>query len=145
MKPFSMEPVLKYRQQQEDRARQRFMAAREKEESLRQDLVRQKDSLQQLFNDLDSQRIQGTTPEMLILFENRIDIVRDNVRKLEARVQEAAEKVHMERKRLIKARQERKVLERLKEHQNKAYRSYLAKKEAAMLDEIAVLFHNRKQ
>ncbi len=145
MKPFSMEPVLKYRQQREDRVRQRFMAAQKEETALRRELDRAEEMLRSLFDGLEKQRRRGTTPDMLTLFENRIHLVQEEVKKLEQKVRAATERVNKERKRLVKARQERKVLEKLKEHQNRAYRAYLEKKEAAMLDEIAVLFHDREQ
>jgi flagellar FliJ protein len=44
---------------------------------------------------------------------------------------------------LIKRSKERKVMEKLKTRQNQAWRAHLDKKEAAMLDEIAVIFHER--
>ena len=39
---------------------------------------------------------------------------------------------------MMKRRMEQ-IMERLKEHQNSAWRKYLDKKEAAMLDEIAII------
>ncbi|BCO08547.1 hypothetical protein GF1_09230 [Desulfolithobacter dissulfuricans] len=145
MKPFSLEPVLKYRQQREDRARQRFMAVQKEEAALRRELDRVEEMLQSLFDGLEKERQRGTTPDMLTLFENRIHLVQEEIKKLEQKVRAATERVNKERKRLVKARQERKVLEKLKEHRNRAYRAYLEKKESAMLDEIAVLFHDREQ
>ncbi|WP_457573020.1 flagellar export protein FliJ [Desulfolithobacter sp.] len=145
MKPFSMEPVLKYRQQREDRARQRFIAAQKEEASQRQELERVEEVLRSLFGELEKERRRGTTPDMLALFENRIHLVQEDIKKLKQEVRAATERVNRERKRLVKAQQERKVLEKLKEHQNRAYQGYLKKKEAALLDEIAVLFHEREQ
>ena len=48
-----------------------------------------------------------------------------------------------ERENTIKRSKERKVMEKLKEKQNATWQQYLNKKEAALLDEIAVIFHER--
>ncbi len=45
---------------------------------------------------------------------------------------------------LIRRTKEKKVLEKLKQTQNAQWQRYLSKKEAAMLDEIAILRHNRQ-
>jgi len=43
----------------------------------------------------------------------------------------------------MKKAKDRQVMEKLKERQNADWQQYLNKKEAAMLDEIAIIFHNK--
>ena len=46
---------------------------------------------------------------------------------------------------LVKASTDRRILEKLRDQQNTNYRQYLDRKETEMLDEIAVLSHERRQ
>ncbi len=143
MKPFAMESVLTYRQQLEDAARQELFRALEKETSLRSQLAEVQEELATLYHDLEEERRGATTAGRLILYERRIQIVRQQVAELEEKLARQEQRVRQRRRHLLKASQERRVLEKLREQQNRNYRNYLARKEALMLDEIAVLFHER--
>ncbi len=142
MKPFAMDSVLTYRQQLEDAARQKLFKALEQEAALRERLRKKQDELATLYRDLEREKT-ATTAQRLMLYERRIHIVREQLAKLEEKMARQQERVKQRRRHLLKASQERKVLEKLREQQNKQYRDYLHKKEAQMLDEIAVLFHER--
>jgi len=143
VKPFAMDSVLKYRQQLEDAARQELFKAQEKETALRLRLREAEEELETLYRNLEQERRDATTAERLILYERRIGIVRERVAALADKVAGQQERVRRRRRHLLKASQERKVLEKLREQQNRNYRNHLEKKEALMLDEIAVLFHER--
>lgn len=143
MKPFSMEPVLRYRQQLEDEARQKLFADLEKEEEIRTELTRTAGSLSRLYADLTLERIQGTTVARLLLFENHMVIKQEKIKLLQADLEKQEKVVERRRRHLLQASQDKKALEKLKERQNLAYKKYRDKKEAAMLDEIAVLRYSR--
>jgi flagellar FliJ protein len=143
MKPFSMEPVLRYRKQLEDVAQQKLFTSLEQEAAVHMQLLQAKKSLKKLYADLTLERTQGTTVDRLLLFENRIPVEQQEIEKLQAELTKQKEVVARKRRHLIQASQDKKALEKLKERQNLAYKKYLNKKEAAMLDEIAVLRHER--
>ncbi len=143
MKPFSMEPVLRYRQQLEDEARQKLFADLEKEEEIRAELKRTADSLSGLYADLTLERNQGTTVDRLLLFENHMVIKQEKIELLQADLEKQEKVVERRRRHLLQTSQDKKALEKLKERQNLAYKKYRDKKEAAMLDEIAVLRYSR--
>ncbi|MFP7756400.1 flagellar export protein FliJ [Thermodesulfobacteriota bacterium B35] len=143
MKPFAMDSVLKYRQQLEDAARQELFTAQEREADLRRQLGEAEAALEELCRNLENERRGATTAERLILYERRMQIVREQVAALAEKVAGQQERVRQRHRHLLKASQERKVLEKLREQQNRNYRNHLEKKEALMLDEIAVLFHER--
>jgi len=143
MKPFSMEPVLRYRQQLEDEARQKLFADLEKEEEIRTELTRTAGSLSRLYADLTLERIQGTTVARLLLFENHMVIKQEKIKLLQADLEKQEKVVERRRRHLLQASQDKKALEKLKERQNLAYKKYRDKKEAAMLDEIAILRYSR--
>jgi flagellar FliJ protein len=53
--------------------------------------------------------------------------------------------VEKKRQHLLQASKNRKIIEKLEEQQNAAYKKHLDKLEAGMLDEIAVLSHEHKK
>lgn len=143
MKPFSMEPVLKYRKRLEDQARQELYQALEEEAEIFGRCTQTKAELELLCDGLQHDREHGTTVDRLTLFENRIVIVQELLHSVQDELSRSQERVSNKRQKLIQASKDRKVLEKLKEQQNASYKKYLDKKEAVMLDEIAVLFYDR--
>ena len=144
MKPFSMQPVLRYRKQLEDEARLAFFASQEKEQELADLVHHLEENLQRLVRELERLKQEGTTIDILLLYENRIGVEREMLAKRKEELARQHEQVERRRKRLLHTRQEKKALEQLKERQNRAYKQYKDRREAAMLDEIAVLRHARE-
>lgn len=143
MKPFSMEPVLRYRKQVEDTVRQELFISLEQEAKIKAELLQKIKTLATLYTNLADEQRQGTTVNRLQLFTNRIDVGQNEIRDLQKKLQEQQQVVARKRRKLVQASQDKKSLEKLKEKQNLAYKQYKDKKEAAMLDEIAVLRHGR--
>jgi len=144
MKPFTMEPVLRYRKQLADEARQKLFASKKKESEIQQKLSLAEETIAELYAALAGETTRGTTVDRLLLFENRILILQETLKKLLVKLEEQKKEVARRRRRLLQAGQDKKALEKLKEKQNLAYKQYRDKKEAAMLDEIAVLRHGRQ-
>lgn len=145
MKPFTMHAVLKYRRQLEDMARQRFYQALEIETRLREALQAVEEELAELYADLKRDKEQGTTVDRLILFDHRIDLVKEQAAERRTELEKQQVQVEQNRQQLIKSSKDRKIMEKVQEQQNAAYAKYLEKKEIGMLDEIAVLSHERKR
>lgn len=145
MKPFSMQAVLKYRQQLEDAAKQKFFQALEEERRLKEALRQTNEELAELYLSLKHDQDQGTTVDRLILFDRRIELVKEQVVLRQNELAKQQFQVAKHRKHLVQASKERKIMEKLREQQNAAYAHYLDKLETGMLDEIAVLSHERKQ
>lgn len=145
MKPFTMQAVLKYRQQLEDLARQRLYQAMEVEARLQEALLQVKEELAELYNSLQKDKEQGTTVDRLILFDHRIEVVQEMAEQRQNELKKQQVLVANKRQQLVKASKDRKIMEKLREQQNAAYAQYLEKKETIMLDEIAVLSYARKQ
>ncbi len=145
MKPFSLQAVLKYRQQLEDMARQRLYQALEVEARLQEAQFKVDAELAELYRSLQQDQEQGTSVDRLILFDHRIELVKEEAVRRQTELDK--QKAHVEKKRqqLIKTSKDKKIMEKIREQQNAAYAKYLEKKEASMLDEIAVLSHARKQ
>lgn len=145
MKPFTLHAVLKYRHQLEDRALQSLTQALEVETRLREALHQVEAELAELYDGLQRDKEQGTTVDRLILFDQRIDMVKPQVVERRAALEKQQLQVTKQRQQLLKASKDRKVIEKLREQQNAAYKHHLDKLEAGMLDEIAVLSHERRR
>ena len=65
------------------------------------------------------------------------------IQTLQIELSKRHEKAESERDILLKRSKEKQAMEKLKEKQNAAYRYYLNKKEAALLDEIAIIYHDK--
>lgn len=144
MKPFTMHAVLKYRQQLEDVALQSLHQALEVEARLHEALLQAEAELTELYSGLQQDKNQGTTVDRLLLFDNRIELVKQQVELRRNDLEKQQVQVANKRQQLVKASKGRKIMEKLQEQQNAAYAKYLEKKELGMLDEIAVLSHERK-
>ncbi len=143
MKPFSMEPVLRYRQQLEDAARQKLFASLEQESKIHASLLRAEEKLSSLYSAFSLEKQEGTTVDRLLLYENRIRVEQAKAGQLRTELEEQKQVVARKRRQLIQASQDKKALEKLKEKQNLSYKQYKDKQEATMLDEIAVLRYRR--
>ena len=145
MKPFTMHAVLKYRRQLEDSARQGLYQALEAEARLQEILYQAEEELTGLYASLQLDKEQGTTVDRLLLFEHRIDLVKQQVETRRTDLEKQQLQVANKRQQLVNASKGKKIMEKLQEQQNAAFAKYLEKKELGMLDEIAVLSHERKQ
>ncbi len=145
MKPFSLGAVLKYRKQLEDGARQQLYKALEAEARMQERLALVRQELAELYTGLQQDRDMGTTVDRLVLFEHRITLIRELETRRRTELEKQRTQVEKKRLHLVKTSKDRKIMEKLREQQNDAYRKYLEKKERGMLDEIAVLSHERKQ
>lgn len=144
MKPFSMHAVLKYRQQLEDTARQILYQALELEARLLEITMQTEEELAALYRDTQRDREQGTSVDRMLLFEYRIDLIKQQLEVQRSDLEKQQAQVAKKRQQLIRASRDRKVIEKLQEQQNAAYAKFLEKKEMVLLDEIAVLSHERK-
>lgn len=145
MKPFSMHAVLKYRQRLEDVARQNMHRALEQEARLRDALIRSQDELASLHRDLQQESTGGTTADRLLLFEYRIDLVKEQIIRRQNDLDKQQIQVAKKRQYLVKTSKDKKIMEKLQEQQNAAFQRSLVRREAAVLDEIAVLSYGRQK
>jgi flagellar protein FliJ len=145
MKPFSMHAVLKYRQQLEDVARQNMHRALEQETRLRDALIRSQDELASLHRDLQKESEKVPPPiascclsTELLWSRNRLSA--GKMISINSRFRSLKKRQH-----LVKTSKDKKIMEKVQEQQNAAFKRSLARGEAAVLDEIAVLSHGRQE
>ena len=145
MKPFSLHAVLKFRNQLETRALQNLAQAMEVERQLQIAFEETKSELDELYAALQRDKEQGTSVDRLIMFDQRIELVKEQIHQRKKAVEKQQGQVAKQRQSLLKASKDRKIIEKLEEQQNAAYKKHLEKLEAGMLDEIAVLSHERRK
>lgn len=143
MKPFSLETVLKYRKRLEDIAKNRLHEAQTAMQMVRERLETEEHLYADLMATVDRRQFEGIDILDLIRYEEKIQFSKNRIAAIRKTLEEKTARVVEEREILIKRSKERKVMEKLKTRQNQAWHEHLGKKEAAMLDEIAVIFHER--
>jgi flagellar protein FliJ len=142
MKPFTLDNVLAYRRRLEDIAHHRFLEAQKVHRQVEEKLAEENSLLAELAGRSEYLQSEGMEITELIRYEERILQVKANTKAIAKTLAEKAEMVLHERQNLINRANERQIMERLKEQQNKAWAAFLDKKETAMLDEIALLRHD---
>lgn len=143
MKPFALDTVLKFREQLENQAKNNLFAARRQRESVEMLLNTSRDEYKHLLVECEELKQHEIAIEDLIQMETRLSFSQKHIvdlEKLLAEKQAAEQKAH---NLLVLRAKEKRVLEKLKQTQNAQWQRYISKKEAAMLDEIAILRHNR--
>lgn len=143
MKPFRLHTVLSYRRTLENRAQERLVRAREEEERLLREMEREQTRLRDLCMEFEDKKKQGINVGEVLVYQNHLHQVRNLIAQRESELQSARDDVARKERDLSRASRERKLLEKLKEKQDRRYRQYLEDKEKKELDEIAVLFHER--
>ncbi len=142
-KPFTLDSVLSYRKRQESVAQEKFVLAEIAVSKASEMLAKEEHDLQALIHNLEKEQEAGIFAMDLARYQNRIEVGRAEVVRLRKILEEKRDIAVKKRQRLLEKAKEHKVLKTLKEQQNQSWREYLDKKEAAMLDEIAILHHDR--
>jgi flagellar protein FliJ len=143
MKPFSLEAVLNYKQRLEDIAKNRLFKAQQAEYQAMARLREQDELYVDLVDTAARRQLEGVGITELIGYEEHIQYVKNRIQTLQAELTKRHEKTAAERENLLTRSKEKQAMEKLKEKQNTAWRQYLNKKEAAMLDEIAIIYHDK--
>lgn len=143
MKPFSLETVLNYRNRLEDIAKNRLFEAQTAKQKVQEKLVEEERTYSELIEIVDRRQSEGIDILDLIRYEDQIRFSKNRIVAIKKTLAEKIARVVEEREQLIRRSKERKIMEKLKEKQNLAWQEHLNKKEAALLDEIAIIFHER--
>lgn len=143
MKPFALDTVLNYRQRLEDIAKNNLAQARLSQNEIELLLADQHESYHAQVATIERVQQQGVNILELISLEEHLEFIKNSIKELEKDLKKKREHVVRVRNDLMKKARDRQVMEKLKERQNAEWRQFLNKKEAAMLDEIAIIHHNK--
>ncbi len=143
MKPFTLDTVLSYRQRLEDIATNNLIKAKQLEQSVQTKLSGLQNEYRELIARRERVQQEGVIITELISLEDHISFAKKKITELEVELTKKRDHVARTRKELLRKSRERQVMEKLKEQQNAAWKEHLNKKEASVLDEIAIIFHNK--
>lgn len=143
MKPFSLGTVLTYRKRLEDIAKNRLFEAQTEKQKVEEALAQEERHYADLIEDLERRQAEGIGILDLIRCEDMIIFSKDRVIAIKKTLAEKISRVVTERAHLIERSKDHKIMEKLKEKQNQSWKEHLEKKEAALLDEIAIIFHEK--
>ena len=144
MKPFTLQPVLRYRQTLEDKAVVRLLEAENRKNEKAAKLAKARKEYAAILKKYQKMQRAGMNIDDLLRYEDHLQRFRKNIETLVSEYDAAERNVEQKRQLVISRSREKKVLEQLQLRQNTAYQRYLTKKETSLLDEMAVLAHERK-
>ena len=143
MKPFSLNTVLNHRKRLLNLARGRFAEAQSEYNEAKSRVEQCVAERSGLIDTLTEIQRSGIDIEEHIRYTNRIDLLKTEYERLQRQLQKKHEIVLRERTHLLQKSKEHRVLEKLKQRQDAAWRQYLDRNEAKALDEVAILARTR--
>ena len=144
MKPFSLHTVLDYRARLENLAQQKLMVAEQALRRLAEQIAEVETEINDTAATLAEKQRQGIDIREHIQLAEALDYRRQELAVMRQDMVKRRENVENARAHLKKRSQEKKIMEKLRERQDTAWRQYLDKRENIHLDEIAILYHGKK-
>jgi flagellar FliJ protein len=136
-KRFEMQQVLGYRTELEKMRKQEFATAKQHLDAACDLLEQEKTEAAQLAEEFSERQQQIDSIFEMQLYADFFTRKREDVKEQQRRVDALDRVLEDRREELLQATKEKKVMEQLKEKQEKAYRREIARKESLLLDEIA--------
>jgi flagellar FliJ protein len=145
MKPFQLDTVLDHRKRLVDIAANRLFEAGRQKTLIQKKLQEEGENLEILIDKTEALQSKTIPILDLINYENQIHSMKNNILAIKKNLREKTKQMQKERQNLIQRSKDRQIMVSLKEQQNRSWKQYLDKKEVSMLDEIAVVRHERRQ
>jgi flagellar FliJ protein len=136
-KRFEMQQVLGYRTELEKMCKQEFATAKHDLDAACDLLEQEKTETAQLAEEFCERQQQIDSIFEMQLYADFFARKREEVKEQQRRVDALDRVLEDRREELLQATKEKKVMEQLKEKQEKAYRLEIRRKESLLLDEIA--------
>lgn len=136
-KRFEMHQVLSYRTELEKLRKQDFAAAKQDLDAASDHLAQGRQEAEELAKEFSGRQEQIDTVFEMQLYADFFARKREEIKEQQRRVETLDRVLEGRRDELIQATKEKKVMERLKEKQEEAFRREQAYKEGLLLDEIA--------
>lgn len=116
---------------------QEFTSVKQELEQAEQNLKRELERTEKVFNELQGRQEQGIDSSELLLYSSFGQRQRDAIKDQRQAVDVLDQEVETRRDKLLDAAKEKKVLEKFKERQQLAFKLDLAMKERKFVDELA--------
>lgn len=142
-KPFSLDSILRFRKSQEDLAQKSFIQKQLEADRAADHLNRTETTFQSLIEALEEKQTDGISIDELARYEERIQFELAQIKELKKTLVRKNKEAQQKRTILLEKMKDYKTLDTLKDEQNKLWKEHVEKKEAAMIDEMAILRHDR--
>jgi flagellar FliJ protein len=139
MKPFKLQSVLDYRKRIEKMAQKSILIYLEKQSSLDAEKQKRQKELLKLFDELQSAEQKGTFLPEVMLYEKCIQDKKRGVEEIARKLEGLSSEINCKKDELIKARQEKRTLEILKEKNEEKEKRKQRHRENIFSDEAAIL------
>ena len=139
MKPFKLQSVLDYRKRIEKMAQKSLLFYLEKQSSLDAEKQKKQKELLKLFDELQSAEQKGTFLPEVMLYEKCIQDKKRGVEEIARKLEGLSSEINCKKDELIKARQEKRTLEILKEKNEEKEKRKQRHRENVFSDEAAIL------
>jgi len=139
MKPFKLQSVLDYRKRIEKMAQKSLLFYLEKQSSLDAEKQKRQKELLKLFDELQSAEQKGTFLPEVMLYEKCIQDKKRGVEEIARKLEGLSSEINCKKDELIKARQEKRTLEILKEKNEEKEKRKQRHRENVFSDEAAIL------
>lgn len=139
MKNFKLQTLLNYRKKLADQACQAMALSMEKKNAIAAARQEAEKDRQRLCRELESAKNSYVRLEEIILYQQCISAKQRKVCQLEEKLAKAEKELEKKQLDLLEARQEKRVLEILKEKRRDAESKKQARQETAFLDEVSIL------
>lgn len=141
---FSLESVLNHRRLVEENLQKELALLKISLVDENRILRTYEESRKKLLGELQRKQEEGTTICDALLYLPFIDRISGDIDKQKQAVLERKKEVEKKRLDLVEASRKKKTMESLKEKALKTYKQKLAKKEQDFLNEVGVIWYNRK-
>jgi flagellar FliJ protein len=142
---FRLAALLRYREFQEQQARQAVLAASRELRDCDADLARQQERLDQARGACEREALGGMTAERFLLFTRFVAGLETRRDAAQARRRALLEELAARRQRLADAVVQRRAVEKLKERRQSEYDQEMAKELQKQTEEIVLMHRGRKE
>lgn len=143
MKPFNLDTVLEHRKRLVNIARNKLYDARRERDKTQTKLTATEEKYNSILTDRDNLKNTDCTILSFVEIERSLEFTKERITELQVLFENKETFVKRAKENLLIKAKDKKVLEKLKEKQNNQWKKFIEKKEAASLDEIAILHHKK--
>ena len=145
MRPFRLQAVLDYRKRVEDEARKSFLLCLEEQRACAAQKEQKEHEAQRLHTELQEAKTNEVLLPEVMLYEECIAAKKRELLEFEQKIRELENEAEVKNEALLQASRDKKVLELVKERQEKEERAKRVHKENTFLDELSMLSFGGKE
>lgn len=138
MRPFRLQSVLGYRKRLEDMAMKSLLICLQKKSQLHEEKTKAEKELHRLAENFQEAKMKGICVCDIVLYENCIQVHKENKKNISRQLDLLNSEIEIKKEELVKARQEKRALEILKERRQEQEMTKQRIKENMFLDEISI-------